>query len=317
MPSRRTNRTPLLLLATTVSVALGLGVAGAGRGATGADQVALVVDARAIDGSLLFSTAAGWQWRCTVPGAQRCTVRAARGAVISIAGESGARSSFLRWEDGCAGYGTQSACTLQLNADAYVTARFSPLRLSLPVFGRGSVLVETTRPRRSCGLDCWDIAFDDTVVIRPRELQGWRFTGWGSKCETIRRDCHFSMRGNYTAAATFEPVPPAIPCPVNASCDPVTPSQTFVLSVSGPGKVVAQGLAPYPATVCEATTAAPQVCQVRRPAKKTLVLRAITGATGRFVGWGDRCRSAGGNTECSFYNGPGPNGAPRITAAFS
>ena len=90
-----------------------------------------------------------------------------------------------------------------------------------------------------------------------------------------------------------------------------------MLSVSGPGKVVAQGLAPYPATVCEATTAAPQVCQIRRPAKKTLILRAISGTTGRFVSWGDRCRHAGGGTDCSFYNGPVPNGAPRITALFS
>ena len=268
-PERTTSRTPLLLVTTIVSIALALGLAGSGAGATGADQVVLTVNARAIDGSLLFSTAAGWQWRCTVPGSQTCTVRTQRGSAITITGENGARSSFLRWDDGCAAYGARPACTLQLNADqTSVTARFSPLRLSLPIFGRGSVSVETLRQRRTCGPECWEIAFEDTVVIRPRESQGFRFTGWGSQCETIRRDCRFTMLGNYTAAATFEPIPPSIPCPVNSSCDPVTPSQTFVLSVSGPGKIVAQGLAPYPATVCEATATAPKVCQIRRPRRR-------------------------------------------------
>ena len=312
------KRTPLLLLATMVSIALALGLAGSGASATDADQVTLVVDARAIDGSLLFTAAGGWQWRCTVSGGVRCTVPAPRGTVITITGEHGTRSSFLRWDDACAGYGTRPACTLQLNENqTYVNARFSPLRLSLPVFGRGYVLVETLLPKRSCGRDCWEIAWNDTVVIRPRTYAGNRFTGWGSKCESIRSDCRFTMLNNYTAAATFEPIPPPIPCPPNSSCDPVTPSQTFVLSVSGPGKIVAQGLAPYPATVCEATGSTPQVCQIRRPAKKTLILRAISSATGRFVGWGDRCRHAGGGTDCSFYNGPVPGGAPRITAAFS
>jgi hypothetical protein len=300
-----------------VSAALALGLAGSGAGATDADQVALVVDARAIDGSLLFSTADGWQWRCSIDGAKRCTVRVSRGSAITVTAESGARSSFLRWDDGCVGYAARPACTLQPNADVYATARFSPLRLSLPVFGRGYVLVETLQPKRSCGRECWEIAWNDTVVIRPRTYEGIRFTGWGSKCESIRSDCRFTMLNNYTAAATFEPIPPPIPCPPNSSCDPVTPSQTFVLRVSGPGKVVAQGLAPYPATVCEATRAAPQVCQIRRPAKKTLILRAISGTTSRFVSWGDRCRHAGGGTDCSFYNGPVPNGAPRITVSFS
>ena len=106
------RRTSLLLLATLASIALALGLAGSGAGATDADQVTLVVDARAIDGSLLFTAAGGWQWRCTVSGGVRCTVPAPRGTVITITGENGARSSFLRWDDACAGYGTRPACTL-------------------------------------------------------------------------------------------------------------------------------------------------------------------------------------------------------------
>ena len=314
----RPGRTPLLVIATVVSVALSLGLAGSGAGATGADRVVIRVETRGIDGSLLFTTPQGWQWRCTFPGPRRCDLEAERGTVFTITAENGARSSFVRWDGGCAGYGTRAACTIQLTAnETSVTARYSPLRLSLPVFGNGQVYVETRAPKRSCGRDCWEIAWNDRVVLRPRSFGGSRFTGWGSKCESIRSDCGFWMLDNYTAAATFEPIPPPIPCPPNSSCDPVTPSQTFVVSVSGPGKVVAQGLAPYPATVCEATAGTPRVCQIRRPAKKTLILRAITGANGRFLGWGDRCRQAGGGTDCSFYNGPNPYGAPRITAAFS
>jgi hypothetical protein len=303
----------LLVLATAAIVALCFAFVTSGSQAATADQVTLTVYARSIDGALLFSKADGWSWRCMASGNRECSVNTARGQVITVSAENGAASSFLTWDGACAGSGRQPTCTLQINDSVSVTARFSPLRLSYPVFGQGYVIVESRQGGRQCGPDCRDLAWGDTIIVRARARSGWQFTGWGPKCSSIRGDCRFTMLGNYTAAATFEPIPPPDDCPDDSSCGQVTPSLRFVVGVTGSGKVIAQAMVPYrSATECRGTG----TCSIPRPEKKKPMLKAIPDPGARFLGWGGRCRYAGLSTDCTFYNGYGSDGAPRITAAF-
>src|SRR5687768_1735910 len=80
------------------------------------------------------------------------------------------------------------------------------LRLWLPSFGRGHTTVESGRTIARCGPGCYEIPNGEVITIRAVPDPGYRFTGWGGKCQTVRTTgCWFHMWSNYTAGATFEP----------------------------------------------------------------------------------------------------------------
>ena len=132
------------VFAAVASVAACL-VLSSGAPAVAADAVKLTVHTHSIDGSLLFSDATGWSWRCVVSGNHRCSVNTERGRAITVAAEQGTSSSWWSWDGPCASSG--STCTLQVNDDEVsVTAIFSA-RLYLTAFGPGSIDREKYRGR--------------------------------------------------------------------------------------------------------------------------------------------------------------------------
>ena len=111
-----------------------------GAQAAAAERVTLTVHTRSIDGSLLFSDASGWSWRCVVSGYRLCTVHPERGATVTVTAERGTESSWWAWDGPCASSG--STCTLQVNdTEVSVMATFSA-RLYLATFGPGSISLE-------------------------------------------------------------------------------------------------------------------------------------------------------------------------------
>jgi hypothetical protein len=186
------------------------------------------------------------------------------------------------------------------------------LRLWLPSFGHGYSTVEAGRTIASCGRGCWEIANGELITIRAVPDPGYRFTGWGGKCQSIGRTtgCWFHMWNNYTAAATFEPDPSSPNAPAGTVEQPVTPVLDFVLQISGRGTVAVQGTGlGFPTYVCKTT----YPCRVTRFIKRDVQVQAI-GSGARFLYWGGRCR--GTQPLCTFKNDFGRDGAPRVVAYF-
>jgi hypothetical protein len=192
------------------------------------------------------------------------------------------------------------------------TCSASPLRLWLPSFGGGSATVESGEVSHSCGMGCYAIPNGALITIRAVPDAGYMFTGWGGMCSTVHSTgCRFHMYNNYTAGATFDPVPSSSGGASNTSSDPVTSVLDFVVQVTGRGTVVVQGTgAYYPTSVCKA----PYPCTMTRFKKNVQVVAIATGGT--FLGWGGG-RCSGTQTSCTFKNDFDRYGRPRITAAFS
>jgi hypothetical protein len=186
------------------------------------------------------------------------------------------------------------------------------LRLWLPSFGRGHSIVEAGRTIGSCGAGCYEIPNGEVVTIRAVPDPGYRFTGWGGKCQSVRSTgCWFHMWNNYTAGTTFEPDPSAPNAQPGISRDPVTPVLDFVLQISGKGTVAVQGTGlAFPTYVCKTT----YPCRVTRFIKRDVQLVAINTSSSQFRGWGGRCRGA--QLWCTFKNDFGRDGAPRVVAYF-
>jgi hypothetical protein len=185
------------------------------------------------------------------------------------------------------------------------------LRMWLPSFGRGYATVESGRVMARCGPGCYEIPNGEVITIRAVADPGYRFTGWGGKCETVRTTgCWFHMWNNYTAGATFVPDPTSPSAPPGTSRDPVTPVLDFILQISGKGTVAVQGHGfSFPTYVCKTT----YPCRVTRYIKRDVQLVAI-GTSSPFRGWGGRCR--GTQPSCTFKNDFGRDGAPRVMAFF-
>jgi Divergent InlB B-repeat domain len=187
------------------------------------------------------------------------------------------------------------------------------VRLWLPTFGRGYTKVESGRILGGCGTGCYEIANGELITIRAVPDPGYRFTGWGGKCQSIGRvtGCYFHMWNNYTAGATFEPDPAAQNLPPGTSRDPVTPVLDFILQLTGKGTVTVEGTGvAFPTYVCKTT----YPCRVTRFIKRDVRLVAVGTSGLPFRGWGGRCR--GTQPVCTFKNDFGRDGAPRVTAYF-
>ena len=94
---------------------------------------------------------------------------------------AGPRTRFVSWSGACAG--SSPTCSLDLTADASVSAVFAPatVQLSVSTTGRGKV---TSTPRGvSCPSRCRaTFAIDAVVRLRAAPRKAWRFAGWRGAC---------------------------------------------------------------------------------------------------------------------------------------
>jgi Divergent InlB B-repeat domain len=314
------------VFAAVASVAACL-VLPSGARAVAVDRVTLTVHSRSIDGSLLFSDATGWSWRCVISGYYRCSVHPERGRSVTVTAERGRSSSWFAWDAGpCASSGP--TCTLQVNdTEVSVTAIFSA-RLFLTTFGPGSISREkypndgTPLRRRLCsgwtGSDyCADYAYGERIRLRASQAQGSdaRMTGWGGTCsgKPSTSTCTITMNSTRVASATFEKPPPPQPsdCPPNASCGGITATWRFDVRIWGAGTVLAPKIGNIGARTCYAYSAAGFLCSdFAGPRIGLTELKAIAAYGGRFLGWSGPCSGTG---SCWFKTRSTP---VRINARF-
>jgi hypothetical protein len=296
------------VFAAVASVATGF-VLPSGAGAVATDQVKLVVTARTIDGTLLFSDATRVLYKCFGPGAVICTVPVERGSTVTIAARAGPQSSWWSWDGPCASFG--STCTFQVNADQTFAATFSA-RLYLTAFGPGYITREkavddgVSLKRRLCSAPsssdyCADYAYGERIRLRAKLLDGnARMGGWGGTCSNVpaTRNCIVTMTGPRSVSASFEYPPPPSDCAPNKSCDPLTPTWPFYIQIYGAGAVMAPKVGSVSARTCDAFTANGFRCtNFEGPQKKRTVIKAFPVHGGKFLGWSGPCSGTAG---CEF-----------------
>jgi hypothetical protein len=306
----------LVFSAAAASVVFFAALLTSGSQAATADVVLVQVEARKVDGAVLFSTADGWSWRCT---GTPCTVRVARGTVLTIVAEDGATARFLRWEGACGSSGTGKTCTIAAGLDiAYVAARFSQPQLWLAAFGRGSIVVESASPGvapawRSCGTDCREYAYGEALRLRAVPSNtNHRMTAWGGACAprvSANSACLLTMRKNYLVSATFEENLPPRKCEPGKSCDPVGSAIRFTVAVKGRGTVEAPRMRNLQGMSCRS------FCDLYRLAESDVELTAVPSEGRPFLRWGGRCSRFGKARTCTFKN-KGTSRIKNIEALF-
>jgi len=301
----------LVLWATAASVVFCGAFVTSGSQAAAADTVQVKLVAWTIDGSVRITTSSGWSWRCPKPGYSACTLPPiTRDTLLTLVGEDGARSRFLRWEGACSSSGADRTCTIPASDNVTtVTAQFSPLRLWLPTFGPGSIVVESARPGvaqpgwRSCGTNCREYANGESLRLRAAPSNSkYRMAGWGGACANVRinSDCFpLTMRSNYIVWATFEEIPPEnCPPEKNKICQPAGAAKDFDLHITGRGAVIGKRMGSLPTIQCEVAQSLGRWCTLTGLLRKQVELQAVERYGDRFLGWdGANCPGTG---KCRF-----------------
>jgi hypothetical protein len=121
------------------------------------------------------------------------------------------------WGGACSG--SEQSCTVAMNADRIVSARFVEDGGSLTVVrdGQGSV---TSEPAGiDCGLDCEEAFASGTQVALTAVAEtGWEFVGWGGAC-TGTDECLLVIEGAMEVVANFmeSNAPHRLDNPINGS----------------------------------------------------------------------------------------------------
>jgi Divergent InlB B-repeat domain len=315
------SRTLVILFAGTVVAVFLAGFVTSDSDAAGPDTVDLQLTARSIDGAVRISyTDGGWTTRCTSP---RCSWRGIpRDVSVTFIAEDGATSRFHSWTGSCSAFGTSRTCTIRASAALDVTARFSPWRLWLPVFGPGEIRAEPmpgTQSGWSCGFACVDYPNGSVLRLRAAPRDRYMMIGWGGDCGNVpsNHDCLLTLRSDAVVTATFVEKPRPSDCPPGKDCGAVGTSIPFTVSIAGRGAVTAPKMKTLPELTCKSQGSfAPsglKTCPMSRLLSEWVELTAVPLYDRPFLRWEGACTGTG---KCRFYNGRTRTGPRQITAVF-
>jgi hypothetical protein len=236
----------------------------------------------------------------------RCYYEYPAGTVVQLSAHPSQRGSQLAtWVGGCTG--AASVCSLPMDEDKTVTARFTPVQLiATPRSGMGGRLV-LSPPGESCGRDCRSYSYGTRVSIVAEANDGYAFIGWNGVCRAITRGrtCSFGLFGGAVTSPRF--VCTRAGCPVrhrrrpvrhrplpNASLVPVT------VKVAGSGSVTGKNF------VCS------NVCKFQYPRRAQVPLTARRSG---FQEWRGSCRGSDQRCLVQAFRDEHGNG-PSVTAVF-
>ena len=129
----------------------------------------------------------------------------ARGSAVTLTATPVPGSFFEGWEGGC--QGTDPTCTLTLDTDAQVLARFG-VTVDLTVEGTGRVV--SSPSGLACTQSCKQaFTYDALVTLTATAYAGFRFDGWSGDC-TGAGDCVLTTDQPHAVTARFVGAPP--PC---------------------------------------------------------------------------------------------------------
>jgi uncharacterized repeat protein (TIGR02543 family) len=141
----------------------------------------------------------------TDPGIDNCSQAVCQnyweqGSTVTLTATPKPGAYFRGWGGQCA---NMSTCTLKIDGDKIVTARFStPYRLSATVTGDGFVGGST--PGFGCPASCvTDVDSDFTVTLTATPKPGAEFVGWTGACSGSSPTCTVAMTTAKTVGAQF------------------------------------------------------------------------------------------------------------------
>lgn len=203
-----------------------------------------------------------------------------RGSTLRLQATVAPGYQFASWSQACSG--STPNCTITLNADAAVTARFNPV-LSAAVTGSGRI----TASGINCGTDCTEAyTAGSTVQLSATPDAGQVFSGWSGACSGTATSCTVTMSAPLSVRATFAPIP--------VSRFDLTVSVTAGGSVSSTPAGIQCG----------------SDCSESYAANTSVTLTATPAAGQSFSGWGGACTGTGTCTVTMSQ-------ARSVTAAFT
>lgn len=208
-----------------------------------------------------------------------CEAEFVSGTVLTLTAVANPGSIFAGWSGPCTG--TSPTCTVSMDAEHWVTAKFAwaPVHFSVTKAGSGSGSVTSNLDGIDCGATCeGDLPATKTITLTAAAASGSVFAGWSGVCNGTSFTCTFSLwRDPESVSATFdlapsEPVVPPAPAPDETS--PPPPAPEAALALVTPGGIVQAPVAASPVVPAPRAKARPAL-RVR----PTLSGRARVGAT--------------------------------------
>lgn len=129
-----------------------------------------------------------------------CTTSVPKGLQVTLTANLGG-SAFLGWTGACAG--TQLTCTVTVNDEVDVGARFAPVfTLSVSTTNKGGLVSDVGGI--NCGKTCSaKIASGTVVTLTPQPLAGQTFLNWSGACTGTNPVCRVLMTNNASVQAVF------------------------------------------------------------------------------------------------------------------
>jgi hypothetical protein len=207
-----------------------------------------------------------------------CTESYANGTPVTLTAVPDAASTFFGWSGACTGTGP---CTVTMNANQSVTAKFEPktVVLSVTLTGTGSGAVGSAPGGIACPGDCSEAyTINSTVTLTATPTAPSTFGGWGGACLGVPASspCVVTMDAAKTATAQFNP---PVPGPFTL---------TVTLAGTGTGSV---GSTPT-------GIACPGDCTEPYANGTMVTLTATPTAPSTFGGWGGACLGVPASSPC-------------------
>jgi hypothetical protein len=238
-------------------------------------------------GSVSYTPVGNGSGACTTT----CVVQYDTGTTSVTLTASNGSDVFTGWGGDCASSGTQSSCTLTMDAAKNVTANFGPLfKLTLAVTGNGSVTYSPAgNGTGSCSSSC-TVQFVQNTGVTLTAVDGTdSFDTWGGNCAGKQKTCAVTMDANKSVSASF------------TTLIITGPRFELTVGVTGSGKVRTSGIDCQPA------------CQTDYSAGTSLTLTAVPDSGINFQKWDGDCASFGTQETCTLLMDNDKN----VTASFS
>lgn len=211
-----------------------------------------------------------------------CSAIYLSGTTVSVNASPDANSVFAGWSGACTGTGP---CTLTMNADQSVTARFMPgVKLNVAVAGSGSGSVTS----KDGGINCTSSVGNCSSLYLPgasvsltaAPASTSSFGGWSGACTgTDPNVCPVTMNSVQSVTATFNPVPdftlaPAVTTFTMQTGTQVTDALTIIgqNGFTGPIRLTCVPAGPAPLPTCNVSPS--PVTLGANPGSATLTITA-------------------------------------------
>jgi hypothetical protein len=235
------------------------------------------------------------------------------GTVVTLTAAPDGSSVFVGWGGACSGTG---ACTVTMNADQAVAAKFDPkvlpvtLTVALSGKGAGTVTADTPPGGITCPSDCAETypAAPVTVTLRAAPQINSFFAGWGGGVCTGTGPCTLTLTADTTVTAAFEPTQVTL----NLTCTDDRASTT------APNPAGSVSVTPS-ILVCNSNGRPPVTVSNVYSAGTNLAITATATPGTLFTDWGGACASLGRQTvspsTCNLT--VPPSGPVAVTVHFT